>query len=106
MTDFSLAGQYQQNQSGPDMQLGGGGYNNMGTGEKPWYNDATWAGAVAGSVKGIFDYLNVQEQQRGARSLQNDRFTHDNNMVNSAVQRGSTMPLLQRFTKTKPKARA
>jgi len=96
------------------MQYGSGGYGSggfsmpTGGGDKPWYNDATWAGAVSGSVKGIFDYLNMQEQQRGYRSLQNDRFAHENNMVNSAVQRASTMPLLQRFTKPKqkPKARA
>jgi hypothetical protein len=97
----------QQMASANGMSLPASSSPSFGGGnDKPWYNDATWAGAVAGSVKGIFGYLNMQEQQRGYRSLQNDRFAHDNSMVNSAVQRGSTMPLLQRFTKTKPKARA
>jgi hypothetical protein len=68
-------------------------------GSKPWYNDATWAGAVTGSVQGIFGYLNEQEKLRGQRSLQQDVMNWKTNMVNEENKRMSTMPLLQRIVR-------
>jgi len=68
---------------------------------KPWYNDATWAGALKGSVDGIFGYLNMQERLRGEKSLMADHNAYQTGAVNAAVQRASTMPTLKRMTKKK-----
>lgn len=70
-------------------------------GAKPWYQNVDWAGAITGSVNGIMGYLTQQENLRGQRALQNDRFNFETNMTNAAVNRASTMPLLQRYTKPK-----
>jgi hypothetical protein len=71
--------------------------------DKPWYNNATWAGALKGSVDGIFSYLNMQEKLRGEKSLMADQNAYQTGAVNASVQRASTMPLLQRLTKKKAK---
>lgn len=78
-------------------------WQNPGGTQKPWYQNEAFAGAVAGGISGISNYLMEQERQKGAKSLQNDRFANEERTMNAAVQRASTMPLLQRFTKPKKK---
>lgn len=71
-----------------------------GGGDKSWYSNPIFAKAVDGSVKGIMDYLNLQEQQRGQRALQQDSQNFQTATINAAVNRASTMPVLQRVTRT------
>lgn len=68
---------------------------------KPWYQNEQFAGAVAGGISGITNYLLEQERQKGYKSLQNDRFANEERTMNAAVQRASSMPLLKRFAKPK-----
>lgn len=67
---------------------------------KPWYSNPTFASAVSGSVQGILGYLNLQEKQRGDRALQQDSQNFQTATINAAVNRASTMPVLQRVTRT------
>lgn len=76
-------------------------WQNQGGTQKPWYQNEQFAGAVAGGISGISNYLLEQERQKGYKSLQNDRFANEERTMNSAVQRASSMPLLKRFAKPK-----